>query len=37
MLQTGAADPATKQALIDEVMKRVVEKKDSPSKETGDQ
>ena len=37
MLQTGAADPATKQALIDEVMKRVVEKKDSPPKETGDQ
>ena len=37
MLQTGAADPATKQALIDEVMKRVVEKKASPSKETGDQ
>ncbi|UCC13447.1 MAG: electron transport complex subunit RsxC [Gammaproteobacteria bacterium] len=35
MLQTGAADPAAKKALIDEVMKRVGDKKDSSAEESG--
>ena len=35
MLQTGAADPAAKRALIDEVMKRVRDKKDSSAEESG--